>query len=145
MDNNTLFEFRTFEFTNDPFQVACTGKMVTVNGAIEVALTGQVAADSIGSSFYSGIGRRQARHRPALAREGRHRLAHRALEGRRRFHGRHVRAQHAMLKVFHKSSCEMRSSLADGVFHLELLFGQESLSADGAPRAEAIAVGAGVG
>jgi GNAT superfamily N-acetyltransferase len=50
---------------------------------------------------------------------------------------------HAMLKVFHKSGCEMRSSLADGVFHLELLFGQEKRPADGVPREEALAAGAG--
>lgn len=56
VDNNPLFEFRSVEFTNDPFQVARNAKMVAVNGAIEVDLTGQVAADSIGSSFYSGIG-----------------------------------------------------------------------------------------
>ena len=56
VDNNPLFEFRSVEFTNDPFQVARNGKMVAVNSAIEVDLTGQVAADSVGSSFYSGIG-----------------------------------------------------------------------------------------
>jgi acyl-CoA hydrolase/GNAT superfamily N-acetyltransferase len=56
VDNNPLFEFRSVEFTNDPFQVARNGKMVAVNGAIEVDLTGQVAADSVGSNFYSGIG-----------------------------------------------------------------------------------------
>ena len=56
VDNNPLFEFRSVEFTNDPFQVARNVKMVAVNGAIEVDLTGQVAADSIGSNFYSGIG-----------------------------------------------------------------------------------------
>lgn len=55
-NNNPLFEFRSVEFTNDPFQIARNEKMVAVNAAIEVDLTGQVAADSIGSNFYSGIG-----------------------------------------------------------------------------------------
>ncbi len=55
-NNNPLFEFRSVEFTNDPFQIARNEKMVAVNAAIEVDLTGQVAADSIGGNFYSGIG-----------------------------------------------------------------------------------------
>ncbi|HZT59994.1 MAG TPA: acetyl-CoA hydrolase/transferase C-terminal domain-containing protein, partial [Pyrinomonadaceae bacterium] len=56
VDNNPLFEFRPVEFTNDPVQIARNRKMVAVNAALEVDLTGQVAADSIGSRFYSGIG-----------------------------------------------------------------------------------------
>ncbi|HEX7177165.1 MAG TPA: GNAT family N-acetyltransferase [Pyrinomonadaceae bacterium] len=56
VDNNPLFEFRSVEFVNDPFQIARNEKMVAINAAIEVDLTGQVAADSIGSRFYSGIG-----------------------------------------------------------------------------------------
>lgn len=56
VDNNPLFEFRPVDFTNDPFQIARNEKMIAINAAIEVDLTGQVAADSIGSQFYSGIG-----------------------------------------------------------------------------------------
>jgi acyl-CoA hydrolase len=56
VDNNPLFEFRPVEFTNDPVRIARNRKMVAVNAALEVDLTGQVAADSIGSRFYSGIG-----------------------------------------------------------------------------------------
>ncbi len=54
--NNPLFEFRPAEFTNDPFVIAQNDKMVAVNAAIEVDLTGQICADSIGTRFYSGIG-----------------------------------------------------------------------------------------
>lgn len=56
VDNNPLFEFRTAEFTNDPTVIARNAKMVAINAALEVDLTGQVCADSIGDSFYSGIG-----------------------------------------------------------------------------------------
>jgi len=54
--NNPLFEFRPSEFTNDPFQIARNHKMVAISSAIEVDLTGQVCADSIGGKFYSGFG-----------------------------------------------------------------------------------------
>src|SRR5205814_1660475 len=56
VDNNPFFEFRPVEFTNDPAIVARNIRMVSVNAALEVDLTGQVCADSIGGSFYSGIG-----------------------------------------------------------------------------------------
>ena len=54
--NNPLFEFRPTEFTNDPFNIARNRKMVAISSAIEVDLTGQVCADSIGERFYSGFG-----------------------------------------------------------------------------------------
>ncbi|HEX3627019.1 MAG TPA: GNAT family N-acetyltransferase [Verrucomicrobiae bacterium] len=54
--NNPLFEFRPTEFTNDPFQIAQNRKMVAISSAIEVDLTGQSSADSIGDRFYSGFG-----------------------------------------------------------------------------------------
>jgi acyl-CoA hydrolase/GNAT superfamily N-acetyltransferase len=54
--DNPFFEFRPTEFTNDPFQIACNEKMVAISSAIEVDLTGQVCADSIGTRFYSGFG-----------------------------------------------------------------------------------------
>lgn len=56
VDNNPFFEFRPTEFTNNPFTIARNDKMVAINAAIEVDLTGQVCADSIGQRFYSGIG-----------------------------------------------------------------------------------------
>jgi acyl-CoA hydrolase/RimJ/RimL family protein N-acetyltransferase len=54
--DNPHFEFRPTEFTNDPFQIARNAKMVAISSAIEVDLTGQSSADSIGERFYSGFG-----------------------------------------------------------------------------------------
>jgi acyl-CoA hydrolase/GNAT superfamily N-acetyltransferase len=54
--DNPAFEFRATEFANDPFQIARNDKMVAVSSALEVDLTGQVCADSIGDRFYSGFG-----------------------------------------------------------------------------------------
>jgi 4-hydroxybutyrate CoA-transferase len=56
LDNNPIFEFHPQEYVNDPFIIAKNDKMVAINSAIEVDLTGQVCADSIGTKFYSGIG-----------------------------------------------------------------------------------------
>jgi acetyl-CoA hydrolase len=41
---------------NDPFIIAQNEKMISINSAIEVDLTGQVCADSIGPRLYSGVG-----------------------------------------------------------------------------------------
>ncbi|MEW6509648.1 MAG: acetyl-CoA hydrolase/transferase C-terminal domain-containing protein [Bacteroidota bacterium] len=56
IDNNPALEFRPTQFTNDPFTIARNRQMVAVNSAIEVDLTGQVCADSMGYRFYSGFG-----------------------------------------------------------------------------------------
>lgn len=56
VDNNPLFSFNPTEYVNDPFTIARQNKMVAINVALEVDLTGQVCADSIGNQFYSGIG-----------------------------------------------------------------------------------------
>jgi len=56
IDNNPLLEFRPTQFTNDPFTIARNKKMVAINSAIEIDLTGQVCADSMGHRFYSGFG-----------------------------------------------------------------------------------------
>jgi len=56
LHDNPAFEFRPTEFTNDPFQIARNPRMVAISSAIEVDLTGQVCADSIGGRFYSGFG-----------------------------------------------------------------------------------------
>ncbi len=56
IDNNPMFEFHPVDYTNDPFVIARNDKMVSINSALEVDLTGQVCADSIGYQFYSGIG-----------------------------------------------------------------------------------------
>jgi acetyl-CoA hydrolase len=55
-DDNPLCEFHRQEYINDPFVIAQNDRMVAINSAIEVDLTGQVCADSIGPKFFSGIG-----------------------------------------------------------------------------------------
>ena len=54
--NNPSVECHPTEYTNDPFVIAQNDKMVSINSAIEVDLTGQVCSDSLGAQFYSGIG-----------------------------------------------------------------------------------------
>jgi acyl-CoA hydrolase/GNAT superfamily N-acetyltransferase len=54
--NNPLFCFRPTEYVNDPSIIAKQYKMVAINTALEIDLTGQVCADSLGTKFYSGIG-----------------------------------------------------------------------------------------
>jgi 4-hydroxybutyrate CoA-transferase len=56
IDENPIFEFHPSAYTNDPFRIAQNDRMVAINSAIEVDLTGQVCAESIGSQFYSGFG-----------------------------------------------------------------------------------------
>src|SRR6516164_5930689 len=56
VNNNPMFEFHPNRYTNDPFVISQNFKMVAVNSALQVDITGQVCADSIGTSFYSGIG-----------------------------------------------------------------------------------------
>src|SRR5512134_369975 len=55
-DDNPLIEFHRTEYVNDPFFIAQNERMVAINSAIEVDLTGQVCADSIGPKLYSGVG-----------------------------------------------------------------------------------------
>lgn len=54
--NNPAFELRRTSYANDPFVIAQNDRMVALNSAIEVDLTGQVCADSMGHIPYSGIG-----------------------------------------------------------------------------------------
>ncbi len=54
--DNPIFEFHPTAYTNDPFIIAQNDRMVAINSAIEVDLTGQVCSDSIGHLLYSGIG-----------------------------------------------------------------------------------------
>jgi len=56
IDNNPLMEFHPSHYTNDPFIIAQNEKMVAINSAIEIDLSGQVCSDSIGPMFYSGFG-----------------------------------------------------------------------------------------
>jgi GNAT superfamily N-acetyltransferase len=54
--DNPLFEFRPCKYVNDPYVIAQNDKMVSINSALTVDLTGQVCSDSLGFEFYSGIG-----------------------------------------------------------------------------------------
>lgn len=56
IDDNPLFSFQPTEYVNDPFIISQHYKMVAINVALEVDLTGQVCADSIGNKFFSGVG-----------------------------------------------------------------------------------------
>jgi 4-hydroxybutyrate CoA-transferase len=53
---NPFFEFHPNAYTNDPFFVSRNDNMIAINSALEVDITGQVCADSVGQSFYSGFG-----------------------------------------------------------------------------------------
>jgi acetyl-CoA hydrolase len=56
VDDNPIVELHPTEYVNDPYLIARNDRMVAINSAIEVDLTGQVCADSIGTRFYSGVG-----------------------------------------------------------------------------------------
>jgi acyl-CoA hydrolase len=53
---NAVFEFLSNKYINDPFLIAQNDRMVAINAALQVDLTGQVCAESIGQQFYSGFG-----------------------------------------------------------------------------------------
>ena len=54
--DNPVIELHRTEYVNDPFVIAQNERQVAINSAIEVDLTGQVCADSIGPKLYSGVG-----------------------------------------------------------------------------------------
>jgi acyl-CoA hydrolase/GNAT superfamily N-acetyltransferase len=56
INDNPLFSFRPTEYINDPNVIGKHKRMVAVNMALEIDLTGQVCSDSMGGRFYSGIG-----------------------------------------------------------------------------------------
>jgi len=56
VDDNPLIELHPTEYVNDPFVIAQNVRQVAINSAIEIDLTGQVCADSIGPKLYSGVG-----------------------------------------------------------------------------------------
>jgi acyl-CoA hydrolase/GNAT superfamily N-acetyltransferase len=56
VDDNPVFSFQPTEYVNDPFVISQQQRMVAINVALEVDLTGQVCADSLGTKFFSGVG-----------------------------------------------------------------------------------------
>jgi 4-hydroxybutyrate CoA-transferase len=54
--DNPIVELHPTDYVNDPFNIAQNDRMVAINSAIEVDLTGQICSDSIGTRLYSGVG-----------------------------------------------------------------------------------------
>lgn len=56
VDDNPAFQFLDIDYVNNPQVIARNDKMIAINSAIEIDVTGQVCADSIGTYQYSGVG-----------------------------------------------------------------------------------------
>lgn len=56
IDNNPGVAMKDVAYTNDPFIIAKNPKVTAINSALQIDLTGQICADSIGTKFYSGVG-----------------------------------------------------------------------------------------
>lgn len=70
MHDNPAFAFLDIDYVNDPSVIKRNPKVVAINSAIEVDLTGQVCADSIGTIQFSGIGGQMDFMRGAALSEG---------------------------------------------------------------------------
>lgn len=56
LDENPAVEFKRIDYTNNPMIIARNNLMTAINSAMEIDLTGQATAESLGGTFYSGIG-----------------------------------------------------------------------------------------
>jgi acyl-CoA hydrolase len=70
VDNNPFIEMRESSMVNDTSRIRKNPKMIAINSAIEVDVTGQVCADSIGAKMYSGVGGQMDFIRGASLSEG---------------------------------------------------------------------------
>jgi len=70
IDNNPMVEFYESDYVNNPFVISQHKKMVAINQALEIDLTGQVCSDSLGYRFYSGLGGQADFMRGAMLSEG---------------------------------------------------------------------------
>jgi acyl-CoA hydrolase len=70
VDDNPAFAFLDIDYVNDPYVIRRNPRMVAINSAIEIDLTGQVCADSIGTYQYSGVGGQMDFMRGASLSEG---------------------------------------------------------------------------
>ena len=70
VDDNPFIEMKESSIVNDTARIRKNNNMVAINSAIEVDLTGQVCADSIGSKMYSGVGGQMDFIRGASLSEG---------------------------------------------------------------------------
>lgn len=68
--DNPCIEFRQVDYTNNPLIIAQNKNMTAINSALQIDLTGQATAESIGKTFYSGIGGHADFMRGALLSEG---------------------------------------------------------------------------
>jgi len=56
IDDNPMVAMMDVGYTNDPFIIAQNPRVTAINSALQIDLTGQVCADSLGTKFYSGVG-----------------------------------------------------------------------------------------
>ncbi len=56
LDENPAVDFKRIDYTNSPMVIARNYRMTAINSAMEIDLTGQATAESLGGTFYSGIG-----------------------------------------------------------------------------------------
>lgn len=70
LDDNPAFNFLDIEYVNDPHIIRRNNKMISINSAVEIDITGQVCADSIGTYQYSGVGGQMDFMRGAALSEG---------------------------------------------------------------------------
>ncbi len=56
IDDNPMVLMKDVGYTNDPFIIAKNPKVTAINSALQIDITGQVCADSLGTKFYSGVG-----------------------------------------------------------------------------------------
>jgi len=70
IDNNPMVEFYESDYVNNPIVISQHEKMVAINQALEIDLTGQVCADSLGYRFYSGLGGQADFMRGAMLSKG---------------------------------------------------------------------------
>ena len=56
IDDNPMVAMMDVGYTNDPYVIAKNPKVTAINSALQVDITGQVCADSLGTKFYSGVG-----------------------------------------------------------------------------------------
>lgn len=56
IDDNPMVAMMDVAYTNDPYIIAKNPKVTAINSALQVDITGQVCADSLGTTFYSGVG-----------------------------------------------------------------------------------------
>jgi acyl-CoA hydrolase len=70
VDDNPFFQFLDIDYVNDPNVICRNNKMVAINSAVEIDITGQVCSDSIGTYQFSGVGGQMDFIRGAAQSEG---------------------------------------------------------------------------